>query len=476
MAPTGVVRLRRLLAAGPIAALIGVGLAVVPVTTVQALEVHKTKAHEVVGPLDRSQVRQMQFPASHVALYWTGHPDAKVTVAFSTNNVQFGQAFPVEHDEVGMQLNNNQTYGAVIPAGNATFARITSDQPLGRITLLAMADDGISVEKTPVPGKQVNADPVVNPRSAWGADESLRVKGTNLTWPPVFQTVQKIAVHHTAGANGETGLAAQATIRKIYYYHTVTLGYGDIGYQFLMDAAGVIYRGRSTSAVKLDDGNLTGENTARQSVTAGHASGHNSGVVGVAVMGNYVSTPVPSSADAALKDFLFTKTNAHGLHPAEINLYTNPTNGVQDLFENVPGHLEVPNNSTECPGGVFQTRLRDMRSELAAQMKSTPGAAPDKAAPNPPTTLTTKTARRAVTLTWTEVTVDSGSGGGTSGVVGYDVYRKSATTGALTYVASTTGVTYTDNAAARGLNTYVVKTFDGAANRSLESPVATAQV
>jgi len=82
-----------------------------------------------------------------------------------------------------------------------------------------------------------------------------------------------------------------------------------------------------------------------------------------------------------------------------------------------------------------------------------------------------------VTLTWTAVTVDSGSGGGgVSGVVGYDVYRKAAITGALTYVASTTGVTYSDSAAARGLNTYVVKTFDGAANRSLESPAATALV
>jgi hypothetical protein len=242
-----------------------------------------------------------------------------------------------------------------------------------------------------------------------------------------------------------------------------------------MDADGVVYKGRSTSGTKIDDGDVTAENSSHQGVTAGHAYGHNSGSEGVAVLGNYVAVPIPDRVDGALKDFLFSKASAHGLYAAEISTYTNPTNGVQERFENLPGHLEVPNNDTECPGGAFLDRLRWMRSEMAAVMDATVSATPDRAAPDPPSSLTAKAAKRAVTLTWPAVKTDVGSGGGISGVVGYDIYRK-LSDGTVSLLASTAGLTYTDNAPARGVNSYVVKTFDGASNRSLASPTASASV
>ena len=469
-------RMSRLLAAGPIGALIGVGLAVVPMPTVQAQVVHHTKAGEVSGALARSEVRALPFPAGHAALYWVGNPDAQVTVSFSRDGVIFGAPVPVEEDEVGTQLHNGQTYGAVVPAGDATAVRITTDRPLGRITVLALAEDGTTVQTTPVPGRPAGSTPAVQPRSAWGADESLRFRGTTAVWPPVFQTLQKLVVHHTAGANGDRGEAAKATIRSIYYYHAITQGWGDIGYNFLMDADGVIYEGRSTSATRTDDGNVTGENAGHQAVTAGHAFGHNSGTEGIAVLGNYVATPIPAAVDAALKDFLFSKAAAHGLYAAETSLYTNPVNGVQERFENIPGHLEVPDNSTECPGGMFLDRLKVMRSEMGTMMDTTPSAAPDRVAPSAPLTLIAKVAKHAVTLSWPVVKTDTGSGsGGVSGVAGYDVYRKLAD-GSLSLLASTTALTYTDGAAVRGTNSYVVKTFDGASNRSAPSMTAIALV
>jgi hypothetical protein len=208
-------------------------------------------------------------------------------------------------------------------------------------------------------------------------------------------------------------------------------------------------------------------------VTAGHAYGHNSGTEGIAVLGNYVSTPIPDKVNVALKDFLFSKASAHGLYAAQVSTYTNPVNGVQERFENIPGHLEVPDNATECPGGLFLDRLRVMRSEMGTMMDSTPSAAPDRAAPSPPAGLSAKAAKRAVTLSWPVVKTDTGSGGGVSGVVGYDVYRR-LVDGSLSLLASTTALTYTDSAPTPGLNSYVVKTFDGAANRSVASPTAIA--
>src|SRR5947208_9006743 len=113
----------RLLATGPIGALIGVGLAVVPMPSVLAQVVHHTKAGEVSGALERSEVRALPFPARHAALYWAGNPDAQVTVSFSRDGVTFAAPVVVEEDEVGTQLHNGQTYGAVVPAGDATAVR-----------------------------------------------------------------------------------------------------------------------------------------------------------------------------------------------------------------------------------------------------------------------------------------------------------------------------------------------------------------
>jgi hypothetical protein len=462
MHSTVVRRVRRVLAAGPIGALIGVGLTVIPTTTVQAQVVHHTRAGEVPGALARAEVRQLPFPTRHAALYWTGNPDAQVTVSFSRDGATFGQVFEVEHDEVGMQRNNGQTYGALVPAGDAIFARVTTDRPLGRLTILALADGATTVQNTPIPGRPAGSAVMVLPRAAWGADEGLRFNGTTPLWPPVFQTVQKVAVHHTAGANGESGEKAQATIRSMYYYHAVTQGWGDIGYNFLIDAAGVVYKGRSTSSTTTDL-DVTGENGRGQGVTAGHAYGYNSGSVGIALLGNFVATLPTFQADAALKSLLIDKVSAHGLNAALQSKYTSPLNGSQSIpFENVPGHQEVPDNATECPGGVFLTRLFNLRSEVAAA--ATP---PDQVAPTNASTLRASVSKRSVKLVWdTSAVGDTGStSGGTSGVAGYDVVRSSG--GRSTRVGGTTGATYTDTVSGpKAEHTYTVTTYDGAGNRS----------
>ena len=76
-------------------------------------------------------------------------------------------------------------------------------------------------------------------RAAWGADENL------MTWTPEYRTVRKFVVHHTATSNGD--LDPAATVRAIYYYHAVTRGWGDIGYNYLIDAQGRIYEGRTAA-------------------------------------------------------------------------------------------------------------------------------------------------------------------------------------------------------------------------------------
>src|SRR5581483_2113863 len=96
-------------------------------------------------------------------------------------------------------------------------------------------------------------------------------------WPAEPQVPVKVIVHHTVTPNLEADPAA--TVRSIYYYHAVTLGWGDIGYHHLVDWRGVVYEGRYGGRY----------------VQAGHALQYNRGSIGVACLGDFTST-TPTTA------------------------------------------------------------------------------------------------------------------------------------------------------------------------------------
>ena len=444
-------RVVRALLVGPVGLVLGTGLAVVPASHVSARVAVHTRAAEVTAPLERTEVRRLPFPAGHVALHWAGHPDAAVTVELSADGSTFGPPFEAERDEVGEHTGNGHTYGAVHAAGGAVAVRVTSDRPLGRLTVLALADGTTTTVREEAPAPRAGAaTTLAQPRAAWGADESLRFdrRGREV-WPPVFETVQKLVVHHTAGTNGDaTPVAAQATIRSIYYYHAVTQGWGDIGYNFLADQFGNVYQGRHSAP-----GATTGENAAGKGVTAGHAFGYNSGTVGIALLGTFTAQGPTPSAAAALQGFLVWKANAHGLDAAGASTYTNPLNGTQTAFPTVAGHREV--NATECPGDVLFGTLPVLRLTVRAL-----SGIPDTTPPPPPAGLSGKPGKRQVTLVWTEP-VDQGSGGNASGAAVYEIFRA----GSSTPLARTSALTYTDSGLRSGTTySYLVRAYDGAGN------------
>ena len=118
-----------------------------------------------------------------------------------------------------------------------------------------MTDGSTTVSHGPsgTPAGASVAAPAILPRSGWGSDESLRFDATGReVWPPTFWPVQKLIVHHTATQNGDPN--PPSTIRAIYYYHSVTQGWGDIGYNFLIDEAGHIYKGRHSHTKRWEIG------------------------------------------------------------------------------------------------------------------------------------------------------------------------------------------------------------------------------
>jgi hypothetical protein len=320
-------------------------------------------------------VRTVKLPLSvtNVAVHWRGSASARLRIAFSRDGHRFGRPRRVLLDEVGEGTRVGETYGAVMRAQGARLVRIWSDRPLRRVTMVAFLDRGPPVA-WPHPQRALHlstaatttssgvAQPSVIPRSGWGADESLRFDATGKeVWPPAFYPIQKVIVHHTATQNNDPDPAA--TIRAIYQYHAVTQGWGDIGYNFVIDESGRIYEGRYSRPYAPGE-SPTGEDASGNGVTAAHTQGYNSGTVGIALLGTLTNQDATPAARTALERLIAWIDDSHGIDPQGSTLYTNPVSGTQATFPNVAGHRDLA--ATECPGGAFYATLPTIRSDVAA--------------------------------------------------------------------------------------------------------------
>jgi hypothetical protein len=347
---------------------------VVPAVHIEASGPVRVAASELHGSLERERTFALPFAASHVALHWTGQAAAQVTVAFSSDGQTFGPAILVERDEIGEGRANGETYGNLLLAGGATFVRVSSDRPLAHLSVLDLDTRGsgqASIGFGAV-AAATTAQPAVISRAGWGANESLRFDANgNELFPPVFQTIQKLIVHHTATQNNDPTPAA--TVRAIYYYDTVTQGWGDMGYNFLIDEQGTIYEGRCTGLYHLAC-DPTEEDALGKGVTGAHAIGFNSGTVGIALLGTLTHQDATPEARDALTRLLAWIAGGHGIDPHGSSLYVNPVSGTQATFANIAGHRDVA--ATECPGGVFYATLPALRDSVATLIAATPTAVP----------------------------------------------------------------------------------------------------
>ena len=280
-------------------------------------------------------------------------------------------------------------------ARHADVVRVYTDRPLRRLTVLWLKDKGSAPPEAPTARSSAYSQPTVLRRADWGADESLRFgAGGTETWPSAYYPVQKLIVHHTATQNNDPNPAA--TVRSIYYYHAVTQGWGDIGYNFLIDEAGRIYEGRHT--VDYPAGaSPTEENAAGEAVTAAHAVGYNSGTVGIALLGTLTNQNATAAARSALERLLAWESDRHSIDPQGASLYTNPVNGTRSTFPNIAGHRDV--GSTECPGGAFYSTLPSIRSNVAALIKPASPAFTLGASPTRTSVRRGSTARYTLTVT-----------------------------------------------------------------------------
>ena len=210
----------------------------------------------------------------------------------------------------------------------------------------------------------------VTTRAEWGANASY------MSWDPEYARAGHVVVHHTAGTNSYSAGQSASIVRGIYYYHAVTLDWGDIGYNFLVDKFGTVFEGRSGSVAAP---------AGKMSIGA-HARGVNTGTMGISMMGDY-SAVSPSDAQLSSVGKMagwFLKragisdvTGWAGLHVWTTERYQA---GSTISMPRILGHRDV--GYTTCPGNVGYSKLDTIRAIAKAQ-----GAAPQGASSSAPSTV-----------------------------------------------------------------------------------------
>jgi len=327
--------------------------------------------------IDHQRLVRLPIAASHVVLHWSGAPEAQITLALGRSADRLGEEIPARPVD-GSGEDGDKNYSEVFWADGARWARVTTDQPIEHLTVVAMdTNESRGIDKGGIVEAAVNA-PAVITRAGWGANESYATNaGGYMRFAPNFTPVQKLIVHHTAGANNDPNPAA--TIRAIYYDHAVLRGYGDIDYNYIIDAQGRVYEGRR-AWIATPLANPTEEDLAGNVVRGSHATHFNDATVGIVLLGNFTSVMPTAAARTALVSLLAWKAERHGLDPKGASTYVNPVDGTTKWLYNISGHRDV--NQTACPGQLFYDTFPTLRQDVANRIAATTGSAVDHTAPS----------------------------------------------------------------------------------------------
>ena len=179
------------------------------------------------------------------------------------------------------------------------------------------------VTKPAAPPQKPSLFPGVEPRSAWargGPEPSLM----NPMLP-----VRYVTVHHDGLDRLETGTARAAMADRIDLYRVGhrAKGWGDIGYHFVIDRAGVVWEGRELRW------------------QGAHVKDRNEGNVGILVMGNFEIQRPTNAQLASLRSHLH----------AVCAYFSVP-------WTRVFSHREWPGAQTLCPGRSLQQEFVTLRN------------------------------------------------------------------------------------------------------------------
>jgi hypothetical protein len=190
-------------------------------------------------------------------------------------------------------------------------------------------------------------------RKAWGADPRLR-NGR----PSYVRRIRQVHVHHTVSSNDYSRADVPAMIRAMYRYHTRSLGWSDIGYNFLVDRFGRLWVGRAGGP--------------KRPVRGAHTLGFNHASVGVAVIGNFESKGVNKRIRRAVTRVASWKLDMYDGHPRKwIWIRSRGSDryaaGERVKLPTIDGHRHT--NATACPGEHLFRALPNLRDRAARRIR-----------------------------------------------------------------------------------------------------------
>lgn len=200
------------------------------------------------------------------------------------------------------------------------------------ISIALGAPIGLAGCRTP-PAVPIQAPRIIS-RADWGAaatdlkasnegglyDSITKPDGWRVYDRPLVDVLKTAVIHHSA-------LPPTDGPRQIQYKHMHERGFADIGYHFLIDQSGQIFEGRSIA------------------VRGAHTRGHNTGTIGVALLGNFETNPPVEIQWASVKSLLRYLVAKYKL-------------------THLAGHRDFLPDETTCPGTCLESLLPDLAAEL----------------------------------------------------------------------------------------------------------------
>jgi hypothetical protein len=175
----------------------------------------------------------------------------------------------------------------------------------------------------------MNAQGII-PRASWGAvepnmnapnehglfDRQANPDGWQVYTAPLEQVLTTVVVHHSA-------LPLRDGPREIQRVHMTINGFADIAYHFVIDDGGRLFEGRALN------------------VRGAHTRSHNTGTVGVVLLGHFEhGDPTPEQL-AVLPMLVQSLRDTYGI-------------------THLAGHRDFLPTETVCPGRALEARLVDL--------------------------------------------------------------------------------------------------------------------
>jgi len=333
-------------------------------------------------------------PFSAVGVTWSlddagRHVDVAVQVRVRTDGAEWGEWTALEADDVEQDAASTPDQADLRagtapyytgPANGVEVVVQAADGAAPRDVRVQLIDPGTSAADAslgaPAVRDQAHASlsmPTIYSRAQWGADESIR------GWDPEYApTIKAATVHHTADSNNYSPEAVPGILRSIYAYHTLSRGWGDIGYNVIVDKYGRAWEGR-----------YSGDRGIASTIIGAHAGGFNTSTFGVSMIGDYTRTPAPQPMVDTVAAVIGWKLGLYGVDPRGWTTLTSSGGGTSKYaagtvvsLPTVFGHRDVGN--TTCPGDFGYARLDEIRAKASAIAgeRSTPMGALDTVTPS----------------------------------------------------------------------------------------------